>query len=298
MLDRRGGDRDRGPRRSRGGLGNLVRLLQRPVPRRMAAGLRPDAAPKWRADVEPPTTPTNWFDTATGVVFGDVGEHLRERLGRHEGQHHGDEPDARARRSREVHGARASRVEPRAPMSRCRSMFLPVSMRPEGQARRTSPAGIMGRRRLGHEPDHGWVASYSTTGGSVGSARSAAARRPRSEPTGIAIGAHGAVWVKERCAMRPTRDRRLVRTYRAHGNADRQAPDRRDEATAHVGRDRSNFGDGRGRDRLARRRVPDPRRPGLAAGESSESAKRVADLGQQLDLGRAGRFLFLLLERL
>jgi outer membrane protein assembly factor BamB len=174
--------------------------------------------PKWRADVEPPTTPSNWFDTATGVVFGASGNIYVSGWAATRGNITESSPTPGTpiieKFTAAGHRVWSVRADVKVP-----SMFLPVAIDSKGK-RVDVAGGVFGFGvAWGMAPTTGWVASYSTSGDLRWQHRFGGERRTGVLPTGIAMGARDRVWVES--TMRDPDDRGtdvLVRTYRAKGS--------------------------------------------------------------------------------
>ena len=235
----RGRLRHRRARRPGRGVGHVVRMLQRHVPRRMGAVVqRVAAAPlaRQRGAAGPDAAQlvrhrdrcldrdsggiyaSGWAATRGGITetTPTPGTPILEKLTNNGGR---------------VWSRRASVSMP--------TMFLPVSVATGGNGV-VIAAGIKGKGAgWGQSPTTGWVARYSTAGSPGWQRAFGGGTDTAAEPTGVAISFTGLLWVigTQRDATDHGTDV-FVRTYAPNGNAGRQAPDRRGEATAHVGRDR------------------------------------------------------------
>jgi hypothetical protein len=154
------------------------------------------AHPTWRTNVEPPSTPRRWFDRATGVSMGALGNMYVSGWGATKAIGETTRSAGTMVLWKLTSGGGvlwAHRVSG-VPMP---SMDSPVSVSVRGDAVMVA-AGVRGfgvRWHLGEAPTDGWLGRF-TTGGSLVWSRTFDADSPHAaEPTGVAIDASGATWV-------------------------------------------------------------------------------------------------------
>ena len=243
--------------------------------------------------MEPPApTPHNWFDTATGVSIGDSGGIYASGWAATRGGITETTPtpgtpilEKLTNNGGRVWSRRASVSMP--------TMFLPVSVATGGNGV-VIAAGIKGKGAgWGQSPTTGWVARYSTAGSPGWQRAFGGGTDTAAEPTGVAISFTGLLWVigTQRDATDHGTDV-FVRTYAPHGNlVDKLRIDAAKRLLTSGGID------DRGTGAVATGWLGDQYRTHggrvwrLA---SLASPERVADLRQQLDLGRTGFLLRLL----